>query len=273
MRASVRRAAFTSKLTKVQAAARCVRILDMKIRTQQGAACIFLHLIFLILALRTSPGQAPAQLPDAATVIRGIDAAVQARYENVLGFTDIEHYTVFRGKDQTHPVAEMTVRDTYRKDVGKTYTVLSQSGSDVVIRIGLNPLLENEKIINQPANLPRSWFTSANYVMTLKLGQTGQINGRDCVMVTVTARRKAPNTINGNIWVDAKDYSLAQIDGLASKDPSVFSGTTHMMRQYEQIDGFPMATHARAESNSFLFGRTVVTIDYSDYHLQLASAR
>jgi hypothetical protein len=43
-----------------------------------------------------------------------------------------------------------------------------------------------------------------------------------------------------------------------------------MMRQYEQIDGFPMATHARAESNSMLFGRTVVTIDYSDYHLQLA---
>jgi hypothetical protein len=42
-----------------------------------------------------------------------------------------------------------------------------------------------------------------------------------------------------------------------------------MMRQYASIDGFAMATHARAESDSSLFGRTVVTIDYRDYHLQL----
>ena len=46
-----------------------------------------------------------------------------------------------------------------------------------------------------------------------------------------------------------------------------------MMRQYESIDGYPMATHARAESNSWLFGRTVVTIDYSDYHLELSPHR
>jgi hypothetical protein len=240
----------------------------MKTLTQFGVACTI-----LILSLQRSPGEIPARQPDGAAIIRGVDAGVQARYENVLGFTDIEHYAVFRGKDQTHPVAEMTVKDTYRKDVGKTYTVLSQRGSEVVIRLGLNPLLENEKIINHPENLPRSWFNSANYEMKPKPGQTVRINGRDCLVMAVTARRKAANTINGNIWVDAKDYSLAQIDGVASKDPSVFAGTTHMTRQYEQIDGFPMATHARAESNSFLFGRTVVTIDYDDYHLQLASAK
>jgi hypothetical protein len=42
-----------------------------------------------------------------------------------------------------------------------------------------------------------------------------------------------------------------------------------MMRQYSNISGFSMAMHARAESASMLFGRTVVTIDYSDYRLQL----
>ena len=42
-----------------------------------------------------------------------------------------------------------------------------------------------------------------------------------------------------------------------------------MMRQYINIGGYAMATHARAESDSFLFGRTVVMIDYSDYHLEL----
>jgi hypothetical protein len=253
------------KLTKVQTMHRCARIPSMKIHAQRGAACTL-----FVFALWRSSGQIPTQQPDAAAIIRGIDAGVQARYENVLGFTDIEHYAVFRGSDQTHPAAEMTVKDTYRKGVGKTYTILSQSGSEAVIRFGLNPLLENEKTINQPVNLPKSWFTSANYAMKPRLGHIDRVNGRECVAVAVTALRKASNTINGSIWVDAKDYTLAQIDGTASKNPSIFSGTTHMMRQYEQIDGFPMATHARAESNSMLFGRTVVTIDYSDYHLQLA---
>jgi hypothetical protein len=42
-----------------------------------------------------------------------------------------------------------------------------------------------------------------------------------------------------------------------------------MMRQYANINGYSMAMHARAESDSFFFGRTVVTIDYSNYNLQL----
>jgi hypothetical protein len=46
-------------------------------------------------------------------------------------------------------------------------------------------------------------------------------------------------------------------------------GATHLMRQYTNISGFAMALHARAESNSMIFGRTVVTIDYSNYQLQL----
>jgi hypothetical protein len=34
-----------------------------------------------------------------------------------------------------------------------------------------------------------------------------------------------------------------------------------------------MATHAHAISNSVMFGRTTVTIDYQDYQIQLRSAK
>ncbi len=240
----------------------------MAILTRRGAACFLFALVFAGLARG-----AYAQQPNAAAVIRGIDASVQSRYEHVLSFTAIEHYAVYRGGDLTHPAAEMTVKDTYRKDVGKSYDILSQSGSGAVIRFGLNPLLENEKAVNQPANLPKSWFISANYEMQPKLGQTQRINGRDCFAIDITARRKATNALNGSIWVDAKNYSLVQIDGIATKSPSMLANAAHMMRQYAQIDGYSMAMHARAESDSFLLGRTVITIDYSDYHLQLAPGK
>lgn len=208
--------------------------------------------------------------PDGVAVIRSVDASVQSRFQNVLGFTDIEHYAVFRGKDETHPVAEMTVKDAYKKGVGKTYTVLSQSGSALIQRFGLKPLLENEEAINRPGNVELSWFNSANYEMKLKPGGVRRVDGRDCYVLDVTAKRKAPNTINGEIWVDARDGSIVKLDGVASKNPSAFAGATHLMRQYIEMQGYPMAVHARAESSSALIGRTVVMIDYSEYHLELA---
>jgi hypothetical protein len=211
--------------------------------------------------------------PDGAAVIRSVDANVKSRFEHVLGFTAIERYAVFRGNDETHPAAELTVRDTYKKGVGKTYTVLSQNGSALILRFGLKPLLEGEQNVNHPGNVEQSWFDSANYEMKLKSESVQQLDGRDCYVLAVTARRKAPNTINGQIWINAKDGSIVKIDGIASKNPSVFAGATHLTRQYIEIDGYPMAVHARAESNSALVGRAVVTIDYSDYHLDLSPAK
>jgi len=215
-------------------------------------------------------GQTATGEADQAAVIRQIDAAVEARFARVQGFTDVEHYQVYRGDDQTHPAAEMTVRDTYKKGVGKEYTVLSQSGSSVILRFGLKPLLDNEKTINLPGNVEKSWFTSANYAMTLQAGGVRKLDGRECYVLAVKPKSEAPNLIVGTMWADAKDGSLVEIQGVASKSPSAFAGTTHMMRQYANVDGFSMAMHARAESNSMLFGRSVVTIDYSDYRLELS---
>jgi hypothetical protein len=39
------------------------------------------------------------------------------------------------------------------------------------------------------------------------------------------------------------------------------------------MEGFAMATHARAVSNSWLVGQTVITIDYTDYAMQLRASK
>jgi hypothetical protein len=213
-----------------------------------------------------------APQPDPAAIIQHIDAVNRARYDNVLAYTDTEHYSVFRGKDQARPSAEMTVKTSYKKGIGKTYAVLSQSGSDLIQRFALRPLLDNEKAINDPAIVEKSWFTSANYQMKLKPGVAQTIDGRNCIALAINPKRKAPNMIEGTLWVDSDDNSIVEVDGVASRSPSVFAGTTKMMRRYANISGYAMAAHARAESNSFLFGRTVVVIDYSDYQIQLRPA-
>ena len=230
-------------------------------------------IVAVLLLIASGVAAARAQSMDQAAVIRRIDAAVAARVDNILEFTDVEHYSVYRSGDETHPAAEMTVRDTYKKGVGKEYTVLSQSGSGIILHFGLKPLIDNEKTINLPGNWEKSWFTSANYDMKLKPDGVQKLNGRDCYVLDITPKDKAPNLIVGTLWADAMDGSLVQIEGVSSKSPSAFAGTTHMMRQYTNISGFAMAMHARAESTSMLFGHTVVTIDYSNYHLQLRQGK
>jgi len=209
-----------------------------------------------------------AQQPDAATIIHDLDAANQSRFETILAFTDIEHYAVYRGKDQIHPAAEMTVRMTYRKESGKTFEILSQSGSSLIQKFGLRPLLDGESAINDPAKVAQSWFTSANYSMHLKPGVTQMIDGHACLAIAISPRHRAPNLIEGTLWVDARDHMQVEVEGVASRSPSAFARTTKMMRRYTAMQGHAMATHARAESSG-LFGRTVVVIDYSDYHFQL----
>ncbi|HEY1901641.1 MAG TPA: hypothetical protein VGG56_04370 [Terracidiphilus sp.] len=231
-----------------------------------------LALLSLLLAVAAS-ARAQAQQPDEASVIRGVDAAVKARLDGIAAYTVTEHYAVYRNSDNTHPAAEMTVKTTYQKETGKSYAILSESGSGMMRRLILDSILDDEKRINQPGVRESSWLTSANYDMKLKPGGTQRVDGRDCFVLAINPRQKAPNLIVGTIWVDTRDKSIVQLEGTASKNVSHFTGPTQMMRQYANVDGFSMATRARAESDSRLFGRTVVTIDYSGYAIQMRAVR
>jgi hypothetical protein len=109
-------------------------------------------LSLVVLLLFASRATLPlwAQQVDGAALIHQIDTAALARINHVLSYTVMEHYSLYRDGDESHSAAEMTVKTLYRKDVGKSYTVLSQTGSSLLQKFVLAPLLDNEKNINQP---------------------------------------------------------------------------------------------------------------------------
>ncbi len=204
---------------------------------------------------------------DNATAIRNIDAAVKARIDHVTGYTDTEHYKVFRGKDMNQPAAEMVVKTTYQSGSGKNYQELSHSGSSILYKFLLQPILAAETDINSPQKVASALMVSANYDMQLKPGGPVQQDGRACWVLAIVPLRKATNLIEGTLWVDAHDFTIVHIEGVTSKSPSFWAAPAHVTRQYVEISGFPEATHARAESDSF-FGKAVVTIDYEGYQIQ-----
>lgn len=221
----------------------------------------------LLVVLACVAHRMTAQLPDNATVVRGVDTSVDSRDDGVLGYTVTEHYAVFRNHDEEHPAAEMKVKTTYHKEAGKSYEILERNGSELLQKEVLDRFLDNEKLLTQPANRSTAVITSKNYQMHV-IG-SAVVNGQNCLTVALEPRHASPFLFKGTIWVDAQSYAIVQLEGVAAKSPSVLIGAPQVYRQYEEIDGFPMATHAKAVSNSWLVGQTTVKIDYSDYHIEL----
>lgn len=227
--------------------------------------------VFLILPILASNLVFAQQTADIDTVIRGIDASVKNRIDRLAGYTVTEHYAVFRGKDEIHRAAEMLVKTTYRKQTGKTYDIVSQSGSSIWRNEVLGTLLDNEKRMSQPGNVETALINSSNYEMKLDGNARERLNGRDCLILDITPRRTSQYLFNGKLWVDAEDFAIVQLKGTATKSAFFLASAAEVTRQYDEIRELPMATHAEAVSGSALLGQTVVKIDYSNYQLDLAA--
>jgi len=211
-----------------------------------------------------------AQVPDVFTVIRGVDSSVKDRLDRLAGYTVTEHYAVFRGHDTSKPTAEMLVRTTYRKEAGKSYEILSQSGSSLWRNEVLKTLLENEQRMSRPGNVETALINSSNYEMKLDNNPAQMLNGRQCLVLDITPRRKSQYLFKGQLWVDAHDYAIVQLKGTAAKSAIFIANAAEVTRQYAEVENLPMATHAEAVSGSALLGQTVVKVDYSGYQMQLS---
>lgn len=224
------------------------------------------------LLLSFSTVLATAQVPDLSTVIQGVDNSVKERLDRLASYTVTEHYAVFRGHDTSKPAAEMVVKTTYRKETGKSYQILSQSGSSLWRNQVLKTLLENEQRMSQPGNVETALINSSNYEMKLDKNTLQTLNGRQCLLLDITPRRKSEYLFQGLLWVDAHDYAIVQLKGTAAKSAVFIANAAEVTRQYSDVNDVPMATHAEAVSASALLGQTVVKVDYSGYEMQLIAS-
>ena len=213
-----------------------------------------------------------AQVPDLPTVIHGVDNSVKDRLDRLASYSVTEHYAVFRGRDTSKPTAEMLVKTTYRKETGKSYQILSQSGSSLWRNQVLKTLLENEQRMSQPGNVETALISSSNYEMKLDKNAVQTLNGRQCLLLDITPRRKSEYLFQGLLWVDAHDYAIVQLKGTAAKSAVFIANAAEVTRQYSDVNDVPMATHAEAVSASALLGQTVVKVDYSGYEMQLIAS-
>jgi hypothetical protein len=84
---------------------------------------------------------------------------------------------------------------------------------------------------------------------------------------------KSSHLLKGRSWVDTESHGLVRIEGKPAASPAFMAGRPEIVRDYAQIEGFSLATKSRAVSDSFLLGKTELTIEYSDYRINGPEAK
>ncbi len=205
-----------------------------------------------------------AESPD--TVITHVEAVIRARFEHIAKYGVREHYAVYRnGASET--AAEQTVQVTYQKSTGITDTTASKAGSSMWLSRAIEPALESEREVNDVTMRHQVTLTAENYEFEVDPARDS-VNGRDCLVLELKPRRKSPYLLNGKAWVDAKTYLLVRIRGTQSRSSSLLAGLPLITRDFANISGFAMVVHEEIEAHTFLFGQTVIRIDYDGYDIQ-----
>ena len=196
-------------------------------------------------------------------VVQAIDKAQQNREERLNGYTVTEHYTIRNSRFAA--AAEMTVSVTYTKGVGKKYQVISRSGPPFLQTHVLDRLLSEQEQLSRGEKRAKILVTSANYQIRL-IGKEN-LNGRPCDVVELNPRTKSPHLLKGKAWVSAEGQLLLRIEGKPTASVSFLAGRPAIVRDYEEVDGFSLAEKSHAVSESFLLGKTDLTIEYTGYRV------
>lgn len=177
----------------------------------------------------------------------------------------LQYRGLFGGRD-----ASMEVLATYMAPDKRTFTVISESGSKLLLNRILLKLLESEQ--RALANKKKVQLTPANYKFEL-LGNEQSPDGSQCYILSVKARQPNEFLYNGKIWVNANDFAVVRMEGEPSKSPSFWIKDTEIQARWQKVGNFWFIAHDQSVSHIRMGGVATLTIDYGNYQITPADRR
>jgi hypothetical protein len=192
----------------------------------------------------------------------------QARTEALKDVQSIRHYQVeYRGFSKVIE-AKMEVAYHYDAAAGKSFRIVSQSGSKMLCEKVLKRAVESEKEASQ--DKAAMAMTAANY--SFHLVGSENVGGRAAYILEVEPISPSKFLIRGKIWVDAAEFALVRVEAEPAKSPSFWIARTRIEQICARTNGFWLPERNRSESKVRIGGTAVFTIDYGTYRAELKAA-
>src|SRR5260370_601735 len=164
-----------------------------------------------------------------------------------------------------HKKADMVVRAEYEAPNRKVFTIVSESGSDTVRSRVFKKLLEAEQESMREENQQRSAITPQNY--TFQLTDYQRIGGNEFYVLQAQPLTNNKFLFRGRIWVDAKEFAIAQCEGEPSANTTWWTVKTDFTISYQTISSFWLPESNESETKVRIFGSAVLTIKYGEYQI------
>jgi hypothetical protein len=211
--------------------------------------------------------QTDVRLPDPivapSEVIRRMVEQNQLRAQHLKYFTSRRSYRVeFHGLGRSL-VAQMHVQATYSSANGKSFQVIDESGSRVLLNHVLKKLLETEQ---EDSRHRTTELTPLNYNFVF-LAKTTE-GGRELYIFSVEPKSKNKLLYRGRIWVDDEDFAVVRVDAQPAESPSFWIRSTQIHHTYAKNGEFWLPEQNISESKIRLGGTARLTINYGTYEFQ-----
>src|SRR6202162_3796649 len=161
--------------------------------------------------------------------------------------------------------AEMTVAATYDSPSTKSFRVISQTGSKLIVDRVFKRLLESEKEAAEPDMHARTLLNRDNYDITL-IGLESSDQGSQYVLA-VYPKTKSKYLYRGKVWVDGTDFAVTRIDAEPAQSPSFWTKKSEIHHEYIKVQDFWLPRRNESVSYIRLGGRATLTIEYDNYRV------
>jgi hypothetical protein len=190
-----------------------------------------------------------------------LNAHNELRRSALRDYTAFRTYQVIDLKGKVH--AEEIGRMEFRAPDKKTFIVTSETGSGLVRRMALNPLVSSEIEAAAGKEHHDSAISPENYSLDL-LGEQ-QVGPYRCFVAYALPKRNDKYLFEGKLWIDVDDYAVVRIEGHPAKKLSFWIQRADFVRQYQKIDGFWLPQKDQTFVQVRLYGKKVLTIAHQNY--------
>jgi hypothetical protein len=195
-----------------------------------------------------------------------LKARNELRKSALLDYTVRRTYQVVDLKGKVH--AEEIGQMEFRAPDQKKFAASSETGSRLIRRMALNPLISSEIEAAGGKAHHDSAISPSNYSLEL-LGEQ-QVGPYRCFVAQAVPKRKDKYLFEGKVWIDVDDYAVVRIEGHPAKKLSFWIERADFVRQYQKIDGFWLPEKDQTFVQVRLYGTKVLTIEHQNYVVNAA---
>jgi hypothetical protein len=207
-----------------------------------------------------------------------VDSLIRNDIERAQALRHYESTRVYRLSYRGFPGdrdAEMTVEAAYDSPSTKSFKVISQTGSKLIIDRVFKRLLESEKEAAQPEMHARTLLNRDNYDFALIGFEPSGVNSSGVnssdkdsrYVLAVYPKTKSKYLYRGKVWVDAVDFAVARIDAEPAQNPSFWTKKNEIHHEYMKVQDFWLPRRNQSVSYIRLGGRATLTIEYNNYRV------